>query len=284
MKVIDFQTPEKDVNKPNALGRAFGKLGFMQSSTMPRAQETTIQSLKKVLDNRFVLLRGLILPEMESPVPFILVGPPGIWLIEVNDNKGVFRAVDDQWEEMDSQSRKYRPARVNLPAQTASLAQMVTTLLSDHGLEVQAVEPVIFFTQPGAHVKAVRPQARLVQSDAILRFGTSLLQSRILYEPEDIQAVIGVLTEPASAGEAAMEEPGLEIIGQPDSSSQVPSQNTDILSSQLSAALNTSEPEIVKRLSRRMAFSQRQWLILGALLLVNILLFITIIMVVLAIF
>ena len=284
MKVIDYQTPEKDEKKPNALGRAFGSLGFLQSRKIPRAQDTTIQSLKNVLDNRFVLLRGLVLPGMESLVPFILVGPPGIWLIEVNDNKGVFRAVDDQWEEMDSQSRKYRLARVNLPAQTASLAQMVTTLLTDRGLEVQAVEPVIFFTQPGAHVKVVRAPARLVQSDAILRFGTSLLQSRILYEPEEIQAVINVLTEPASTSEAATEEPDLEIMGQPDSSSQGSSQNKDTLSSQLSAALNTSEPEIVKRLSRRMAFNQRQWLILGALLLVNILLFIAIIMVVLAIF
>ena len=284
MKVIDYQTPEKDEKKPNALGRAFGSLGFLQSRKIPRAQDTTIQSLKNVLDNRFVLLRGLVLPGMESLVPFILVGPPGIWLIEVNDNKGVFRAVDDQWEEMDSQSRKYRPARVNLPAQTASLAQMVATRLTDGGLEVQAVEPVIFFTQPGAHVKVVRSPARLVQSDAILRFGTSLLQSRILYEPEEIQAVINVLTEPASTSEAATEEPDLEIMGQPDSSSQGSSQNKDTLSSQLSAALNTSEPEIVKRLSRRMAFNQRQWLILGALLLVNILLFIAIIMVVLAIF
>jgi hypothetical protein len=284
MKVIDYQTPENVDKKPNAVGRSFGNLGFLQSKTMPRAQETTIQSLKKVLDNRFVLLRGLVLPGIEPPAPFILVGPPGIWLIEVNANKGVFRVTDDQWEEMDSQTRKYRPARVNLPARTASLAQVVTTQLTDRGLEVQDIEPVIFFTQPGAHVKAVHPPARLVQSDAILRFGTSLLQSQIVYEPEEIQAVINALTEPASAPETASGESGLEIIGQPDSSSQVPSQKKDILSSQLSAALNTNEPEIVKRLGRRMAFTKRQWLILAALLVVNILVFIAIIMVVLAIF
>ena len=283
MKVIDYQTPDNDVKKPNAMGRAFGNLGFLQPKTMPRAQETTIQTLKKVLDNRFIMLRGLVLPGIELPAPLILVGPPGLWLIEVNANKGVFRAVDNQWEEMDSQTRKFRPARVNLPARTASQAQTVTTLLTDRGLEVQSIEPVIFFTQPGAHVKAARPPARLVQSDAILRFGTSLLQSQIVYEPEEIQAVINVLIEPASTPEMTQGEPGLDVIDQPDSSSQVSSQKKEVLSSQLSAALNTSEPAIIKRLSRRMAFTQRQWLLLGALLVLNILLLITIIMVVLAI-
>jgi Nuclease-related domain len=280
MKVIDYQTPEKDVKKPNALGRAVGNLGFLHSKTMPRAQETTIQSLKKVLDNRFVLLRGLVLPEIEQPAPLVLIGPPGIWLIEVNANKGIFRAADDQWEEMDSQTRKYRPAKVNLPARTASQAHTVTTLLTERGLEVQPIEPVILFTQPGAHVKAVRPPARLVQSDAILRFGTSLLQSQIVYEPEELQVFINVLTEPAS--ETTQAEPELEVSDQPDRGIQDPSQK-DVISSQLSAALNTDEPAVIKRLSRRMAFTQRQWLVLAALLVVNILLFIAIILVVLAI-
>jgi hypothetical protein len=70
---------------------------------------------------------------------------------------------------------------------------------------------------------------------------------------------------------------------QPTGASQAHSQRKEILSSQLSAALNTNEPAIIKRLSPRMAFTQRQWLILGALLVVNILVLITIIVVVLVI-
>jgi hypothetical protein len=99
-----------------------------------------------------------------------------------------------------------------------------------------------------------------------------------VYEPEEIQAVVAVLTEPATPPE----EPELEIFDQPDSSSQTASQKKDLLSSQLSAALNTSEPEVIRRLSRRMAFTHRQWLILGALLLVNFLVFIAFILVVLS--
>jgi hypothetical protein len=283
MKVIDYQTPENDVEKSRALGRVFGKLDFLKSQTIPRAQETTIQTLKKVLDNRFLLLRGSVLPGTETQAPLILVGPPGIWLIEVSANKGVFRAVDDQWEEMDSKTRKYRPARVNLPARTATLAQTVNTLLTDRGVTIKSVEPVIFFTQPGAHVKAIRPPARLVQSDAIIPFSASLIQSRIVYEPEEIKAIIEVLTEPASDPEPAPGEFGLDLMDQSDSSSQITSQKKSILSSQLAAALNTSEPEIIRRLSPKMAFTQRQWLVLAALLVVNILVFITIIVVVLII-
>lgn len=280
MKVIDYQTTEIDAKKPNALGRAFSNLSFLQARTIPRAQEATIQTLKKLLDNRFLLLRGLVLPEGEPPTPLVLAGPPGIWLIEISTSKGVFRAVDDQWEEMDSQTQKFRPARTNLPARAASSALVVSGMLADGGLAVEAIEPVIFFTHPGAHIKAVRPLARLVQSDAIPRFCTSLLQSRGVYDPDQIKAVIEILTAPRVASAA---EPDLDVLGQPDGASQAHSQRKEILSSQLSAALNTNEPAIIKRLSPRMAFSQRQWMILAALLVVNILVLITIIVVVLVI-
>jgi hypothetical protein len=283
MKVIDLQTPEINGKRPSAVGRAVHSLAFLQSNTIPRAQETTIQSLKKMLDNRFLLLRGLALPGLEPPAPLVLAGPPGIWLIEVNPGKGVFRAVDDQWEEMDNQTQKYQSARVNLPSRAASLAQTVTKLLIDHALEVETVEPVIFFTHPGAHVKAVRPPARLVQSDAILRFCTSLLQSRSIYEPDQIQAVIQVLSEPALDTLAATDETELDVMDRPDSTINDQAQRKEILSSQLSAALNTSEPEIITRLSHRMAFSRRQWLILTVLLVINILVLITVIFVVLVI-
>ena len=157
MKVIDYQTAEIDAKKPNAVERAISNMSFLQARTIPRAQETTIQTLKKLLDNRFLLLRGLVLPEQEPPAPFVLAGPPGIWLIEVSASKGVFRAVDDQWEEMDSQTQKFRPARTNLPARTASLAQVVSGMLTDGGLAVETVEPVIFFTQPRSAYQSGAP-------------------------------------------------------------------------------------------------------------------------------
>lgn len=279
MKVVDYQTSETSSEKSGAMGRLMNGLGSKQSRSAAKAQETSIQTLKKVLDNRFVLLRGLVLPGLEPPAPLILAGPSGIWLIESSPVKGVYRAVDNQWEEMDSQTQKFRPARVNLPARTAAIAQGVTESLIAHGLAIQAIEPVIFFTEPGAHVEAVRPLARLVQSDAIARFAASLLQSKIVFSPEDVQTIIESLREPTLAPVVAQEEvePGAK------DRDEGPTAKKEALPSQLSAALNTSEPEIITRLSQRAAFTQRQWLILAALLVVNILVFVAIIIVVLII-
>lgn len=283
MKVVDYQTSADGREKSGALGRLVSGLSSLHSQTVPRAQETIIQTLKKVLDNRFILLRGLILPGLEPPAPLILVGPPGIWLIDAIPIKGVYRALDDQWEEMDSQTQKFRPARVNLPARTASIAQGVTAFVSSRGPAIQAIEPVIIFTQPGAHVEAVRSPARLVQSDAIVRFAASLLQGQIVLAAEDVQAVIDALKEPTSVPIPAQVEMAQDAFAQTEGSPQISPSKKEILPSQLSAALNTSEPEIIKRLSRRAAFTSRQWLILAALLAVNILVFIAIIVVVLII-
>lgn len=283
MKIVDYQTPPSGEDKPGALGRVINGLGALYSTPGAKAQETTIQTLKKVLDNRFVLLRGLVLPELEPPAPLVLVGPPGVWLIEASPIKGVFRAGGDQWEEMDSQTQKLRPARLNLPVRTASIAQMVTALLNGRGVPLQSIEPVIVFTQPGAHVEAVRPVSRLVRSDAIVRFAASLLQNPIIFSPEEIQIIIEALKEPAPAPVAAQGEPELGFLDPTANPAQAAQAKKDLLSSQLSAALDTDEPEIIRRLSRRAAFSSRQWLILGALLVVNILVFIAIIVVVLII-
>lgn len=277
MKVVEYQSQTDGESKPGPLGGVISGLGSLKYRAGAKAQETVIQTLKKVLDNRFIMLRGLILTQMETPASLLLVGPPGIWLIEASPIKGVFRATDDQWEEMDGQTQKFRPARLNLPARTAALAQTVAGMLHSRGLAAQSVEPVVIFTQPGAHVEALRPLSRLVRSDAIARFGASLLQKPVIYSPEDVQAILDAFKEPApSQAETELFDPSERPV-------QASPPQKDLLASQLAAALDTDEPEIIKRLSRRAAFTPRQWLILGALLVVNILVFIAIILVVLII-
>lgn len=283
MKIIDYQAPEEGDEKPGALGRLKQGLGSLQSRPEARAQEAAIQTLKKVLDNRFYLLRNLTLPELEPPALLLLVGPPGIWLIQTSPIKGVYRAMEDRWEEMDNQTQKFRPARVNLPAQTAATAQAATAALHNRGVAVPSIEPVIFFTQPGAHIEATRPPCRLVQSDAIVRFAAGLLQSRIVFAPEDIQVIIEAFKSPVLGPEAIQPQPELGGLDESEKPAQASQAKKEILATQLSAALDTDEPEIIKRLGRKAAFSRRQWLILGALLVVNILVFILIIVVVLAI-
>jgi hypothetical protein len=239
--------------------------------------------LKKVLDNRFVLLQNAAIPGVEPPLPLILIGPPGVFLIEASPIKGVFRAVDDQWEEMDNQTQKFRPARVNLPARTASIAQRLLALLNSQGLAVPAVEPVILFTQPGAHIDAARAPARLVRSDAIVRFAANLLQNKPVLGPENIQEIVQRLQEPDPKLAFIPGIPEQEIFEQEESAPKAASPKKDVLTAQLSAALDTSEPEIIRRLSKRVAFTRRQWLILGALLVINVLILIAVILVVLII-
>jgi hypothetical protein len=280
MKVVDYQSSPETNEKPSLVGRLVSDLGSLPTRAGAKAQETTIQTLKKVLNNRFIMLRGLVLPDLEQPAPLLLVGPPGIWLIEASPIKGVYRATEDQWEEMDDQTQKFKPAKANLPSRTAAMAQLVAATLTHRGLEAPSVEPVVYFTQPGAHVEALRPPSRLVQSDGLVRFATSLLQSQIVLEPEDVQKIVESLKAPVPEPVTTLDDFDLGPLSQTDGSAQAAQQRKEVISAQLSAALNTDEPEIVRRLSRRATFTRRQWLILAALLIVNLLVFIAIIIVV----
>ncbi len=268
MKVIDRVAQKK----PGALDQALGNLNLPFLQRSPKAQEIIINALRRVLDNKFFLLCNTTLEGLDVPIPLILIGPPGLWVIYPSDDRGVYRAKESAWEIMDNRTQEYKLSRPNLVTRTSLMAKAVTNYLTSKSAAVEPVEPVLFFANPGVHVDSERPAVRIVMADALERFGLSLAQADSTLNPQAIQHVVEALggdEQPAAAADVVAEtrdafsfrdEPAKKTV-------RSPSLNLPYI----------GEPGF----SKKIPFTRRQWLLLGAMLLLNIVILIAFVVIVL---
>jgi hypothetical protein len=262
-------------------GRKAKKSSILPFRRKPDAQEIFITSLSEALDNRFFLLSNLSLPGQGKTFPLLLIGPTGIWAILPTGITGIFRANESAWERLDEKSQAFGPARPNLLIQVGAWAKTLGDSLASLGLVLPQIELVLFFSDPGAHVDTSRPAVRIILADGLPRFLTGLFQARLVLEKEEIrQTVIAIAgeeaLEPTHAGLEIKDDFSLREKRAPEKPVQKPPETPSRL-----ASLSREEPEIVRQVSRHVPFTRRQWIYLGLLLLVTMLILITLMFVVL---
>lgn len=213
MQIID-KTPYRAENgEIDILGRIQGTLKYgMSWFSNINAQNVVIAIIEKQLDANYALLRNVTLPNTEITLPLVLIGPPGIYLINVAHERGVFMARDDQWGTMIGD--RFVPARVNQISRTQTFGRVLQLYLDRQNFKGQAVvEAVLMAADPGMQIESTRPVVRVVMSDALERFAASLNQARpTLNSPlaHDIAHAILVGRPP----KVASPEPVAEVVSQ----------------------------------------------------------------------
>jgi hypothetical protein len=176
MKVIDL-TPEQeeDGTVQQWISQTRDVLGITDADL--EAQEIAIGRLQKGLDNRFTCLSNIPLEGGEIPIPMILVGPPGVYVMNTSGEKGVFQVKEDDWREMEPGSRKYQKVENNMVKRTQRYVQIADTYLTLREQAHPEISPVLLFTDPGVHVESTRPAVRIVLMDGIDRFVSDIISS-----------------------------------------------------------------------------------------------------------
>jgi hypothetical protein len=197
MKIIDktqFQNAQGEID---ILGRIQGTLKFGPSWYAElQAQKVVIAQLDRVLEKGFVLIRNFNLPGSEVIIPLILLGPNGVSVIYVTHLKGFYEAKGDQWNKVD-QGRSL-PASRNLLSLVERLARATQKFFEVHNLNVPgSVEPVLIAADPGLNVETMRPFVKVIKSDAIKAFASSLLQNRPVLRNEQVYALAERIVSPA---------------------------------------------------------------------------------------
>lgn len=262
MNVIDCTEAQGHTGQSKSLDNLLGSLkigrGLSQDSS---AQGMVISAFQRVVSNKYHMLIDLPLTGLEMPVPLVLVGPPGIWVLHPSGLRGVYRAKGDSWEKIDDRKQTYKPADENLLSQTELQAKAVRDFLVSHGYMHSQVEPVLVFTNPGVHIESARPIVRIVQIDALDRFITGIVQSRVVYEQEQVQQIVNLLTTLAyEASESdADERSSFSITAQERAKEKIDSASANL--DRIDSAFSKVE---------KLPFSSRQWIVLGGLILVNI--------------
>jgi len=179
MKIAD-KTPFRSENgQVDFFGRVQGTLKYgLNWYARLSAQDTVIAVMDKILGSNFILLRNITLPDTEIDLPLVLIGPSGVFLINVIHERGVYRARDDEWGTI--VGGKFVSASINHIQRTVKLGRVLQIYLDRAGYKGNlVVDSILVAAEPGMHIESVRPAVRIVMSDALERFAISLNQLRV---------------------------------------------------------------------------------------------------------
>lgn len=265
MRIIDSIPSEERQRSSSRLGKVVDSVRFGRTHVQDlNAENRILGSLARVLDNKFFILRNVTLEGLEIPIPLVLVGPSGVRVLYVSSSRGVFRARGDVWEKIDERQQTYLPDQPNLITRVVLISRAVKAFLTARDYELPEVEPVLLFSNPGTHVEQVRPEARIVLVDAIDRFTSGLLQSRVILEQDDVYKIVSLLNKSKPVDSIETVEIDQDAFSFADEAWLQERRNEAVTTP-------TWWEEGMKSFNRRLPFSGRQWLIIGLLLLVNIL-------------
>ncbi len=209
-----------------------------------QAEDRVLQVLAGVLDNRFTVVRGFRLPGEETPLPPVVLGPAGVFLLYVWPKAGFFRIREGQWEVMQGSNRRYRPGKPNEVQVAKDLSGAVAAFLEKQaGLSVK-VTPLMVFANPGADIDAVRPEVTPLLLDGLKRHALKLTQADAALTPTDLLNLTDAFRPKPQAAASSKKR-----------------------RSRKAAA----PPKAVKQAERYFNFTPRQWAILGVLALLVLL-------------
>ncbi len=196
MKVIDC-SPYHETGSSDWI-RRIRTLLLMGSSWQrdQQAQEAFIAHMHKRLGNNYTLIRNAALPDLDIPIPLILVGPTGVWTIYTSPVRGIYRAKDDFWMVLDDRTNRYRHAEPNLIVRALLIARAVHTFLLKQGHALVQVEPALYLSYPGIHVDAIQPAVRVVRNDTLDRFVQAITQSAPSLDSNQVFEIVKVLSSP----------------------------------------------------------------------------------------
>lgn len=118
------------------------------------AEERVLEELRAALDNRWTIFRNLVLPGAKGDIDLVLVGPSGVYVLEVKAYKPTVRINNGAWERQEK--KKWRSFGSNPSVQAKRNAAGVSDYLKCHGIPLW-VNPIVVLTEPQPVTNFVNP-------------------------------------------------------------------------------------------------------------------------------
>lgn len=216
MKIID-KTPLIDQD---------GKLGFTQRIQGMfkyglgwldelEAQKAVLTFLDKNLEKGYTLIRNMTLGKSGIMIPFILIGPAGIFVLNQTFLRGRYQAVGDAWNV--ESGAQYKPAPVNLIRETARMARALQVFIERQGTKLPVdVEPVLIAGDPGLHIESSRPVIRVLMIDAVKSFVTGLTTGAPVLTALAVNEAVDRILEPRPPRREPVSHPVKPAVREPE--------------------------------------------------------------------
>ena len=210
MKIID-KTPLLD--EKGELGIKQRLQGMMQFGfNWPnelQAQKAIINFFDRQLERGYTLIRNMTLGQSGITIPMILLGPAGIFAINVTHLRGRYEAKGGSWNVQSGDG--YKPADVNLIQVTARMARALQTFIERQGVKLPvSVEPVLIAAEPGLHIESVGSAVRVMMIDGIKSFVAGLVSESPVLSREAVHEYTERIVNPRSPKKPSVTVPAAQ--------------------------------------------------------------------------
>ena len=196
MKIID-KTPLLD--EKGDLGftqRIQGMLqfGFNWPNEL-QAQKTIINFFDRSLEKGYTLIRNQTLGQSGIMIPMILLGPAGLFVINVTHLRGRYKAKGDSWNV--ESGNQFKPAPVNLIQVTSRMTRALQKFIERQGIKIPApIESVLIAADPGLHIESLRPAVKVMMVDGIKSFVSGLTSGAPALRADAVLDLVERITNP----------------------------------------------------------------------------------------
>lgn len=211
MKIIDKTPLLDDKGELGILQRVQGMLTYgLNWPNELAAQKAIITFLDRQLEKGYTLIRNMTLGESGIMIPIILLGPAGIFVIQITYLRGRYQAKGESWNVESGDG--YKPAPINLIQRTRRMARALHAYIERQGVLASVdIESVLIAGNPGLHIESERPAIRVMMIDGIKSFVSGLTTGRPVLSAEAVHDMTDRILNPRmprAEPAAAPPEPG----------------------------------------------------------------------------
>ncbi len=214
------------------------------------AQERLAHLLQEHLDRHFLLVLNALVPGVPAPLPPLLMGPSGLHLLYPTLAKGDFRVKQNRLYIYDTGKQRFRPHRPDLVQELLTYREHLQEFFAQASPASVTVEARLVFLDPGTYVDAVDAEIHPLMVDGLPRYLEQLSRRR-KYPRETVRQWLEALLQ---ATQQELREPS-------------PARRT-----QATGARGRGQAARRRaRRARRGGLTPLQWMILGSLVVLNLL-------------
>jgi hypothetical protein len=264
MRTIDLSKFQSEPGLAGVFKRLQGAFAYGWSWPQSRkSQEDLIEILETVLGNDCVMFRDVNIPKVGRPIPLVLITPASLMVINPKNEQGFYRAEGKRWEQL-GRNDEYRLAQDNLIRETWLYQKTIEGYLKQHNFSAPTDRGVMIFVSQETVVESIRPRVRIIQADGIKNFARELAISKPIFSDLDFRTAIRLLSEPR--------------LPEKQPRRRIPKESFE---EEMPEALAKVDETIVKT-TRRLNFTRREWIIIGAL--IALLMIVLVVLIVLVVF
>jgi Nuclease-related domain len=151
-------------------------------------EELVIRVIQQALNKHWSVYLNLILPERKSAdMDAVLIGPPGIWVLEIKNFDSQYRNTGEQWEFLSG--TKWTILKKSPTKQVRKNAARLASFLKAGGINKNAVTPVVVWANFEKKPIIVQPLAAVWPLDSLQAELIQIDQQKRKFLPDEQKAV-----------------------------------------------------------------------------------------------